>query len=91
MTAGLYVISECIHPETKETVWKRTEAVDGVTAIRLCSRLNQRCIYSRIVAICERYRRLPVAVDWDKFAADYFREPAQRLFARAVVAGRSLG
>jgi len=44
MTGGLYVISECIHPQTKEAVWMRTDAVDGVMAIRLCARLNQRCI-----------------------------------------------
>jgi hypothetical protein len=85
MTGGLYVVSECHNPETGETQWKRTEAVDGVTAIGLCRRLDQRGIYSRIVATCERYRNLPVAVDWDKFAADWFREPAPATWRREHV------
>ena len=82
MIGGVYVISEYVDPETGEGVWKRTDAVDAVTAICLAARLTNRCIYSRIVAVCERYARLPVAVDWDKFAADWFRHPAEKQFDR---------
>lgn len=82
MIGGVYVISECIHPKTGEGVWKRTDAVDAVTAICLVARLNSRCIYSRIVAVCERYAKLPVAEDWEKYAADWFRNPAEKMFDR---------
>jgi hypothetical protein len=86
MTGGLYVVSELTDPETGETVRKRTDAIDGATAIALCARLNQRCYYSRIVSASQPIHDLPVALDWDKFAADWFREPAPRLFERAYFA-----
>lgn len=90
MTGGLFVISECMDSATGKSVWKRTDALDGVSAIGLCARLDERGIYSRIVAACERYQQLPIVVDWDKFAADWFQQPASRKFYRAAIAYRSL-
>lgn len=82
MTGGLYVISECIHPQTKEGFWVRTDAVDGVMAIRLCVRLNERHIYSRIVPVCARYGKLPIANNWKRKAIDWLKEPVREVYHR---------
>jgi hypothetical protein len=86
----VYVISELVDPESRQGVWKRTDALDAVEAIGLCARLEEHAIYSRIVAVCERFGRLPIATNWKEYAADWQQRPARRKFRRETMAARSL-